>query len=489
MPTFRDRLRAGVERGARRAASAIVRLAQFEDERQQTPAKPEPGRKGTTGTQVSGGRIWGYEHNKALTIDKWPAVGEKMLRTDAVMMAAARALIDTQLTARWDFEIPDDASPRAVEARDFLREAFGLAGGRGYISGGWERFLSQALRYQLIGFRYMEEVPYFDAGKYWIDFADCEPSAHYRWHIDENGDLLEVEQQVVEHQARFGEPNPRIPANRLVLFTHGLTGSNFEGLGLLRPCYFPWKLKTHLGDMMAIGAERWAVPTPIIEIDEDELRARHYDEAAIEKMVERAKASVKKLLSHAAGYLSTVKGISFSTYGEGAFNGAMPRELAEWCDRQILTAFGLQFLLLGINDTGSRAVGQVQETFFRRMAIDGLDHVAAVVGGEAGPGRGTVGRLMQWNFPDLDEGEYPRLRHEGLDTAPVLEFLDQLPALINSGAFTPDNATEAAVRNVLRLPPLAEDAQRDHLERMATGNPVGAATALMSQRRRQTQQT
>jgi hypothetical protein len=276
---------------------------------------------------------------------------------------------------------------------------------------------------------------------------------------------------------------PDLPANRLLLLTRRRTGSNFEGLGLLRPCYPWWKLKAHVYDQTAIGMERWAVPTPRVRFDFEKLRTQaEVSNEDIKTMVANAKETAKRYRTHELGYLSGPDGIDFDTFGDGAFNPQLPETVLNLCDRQMLMPWGLQFLLLGTNDTGSRAVGEVQASFFRRIAINGLDYVAAQIGGTDAPGSGTVGRLMRWNFPDLDESEWPRLQHEGLDPGPLLDVISSLGFLATTGVLTPTNDLENMIRQAFKAPVLTEENKRSPDERIAGGSPAAAAQALMRDR-------
>lgn len=443
------------------------------------PHRPDLRKLATVGTRITGGRIWGKEINTALEGTRWPPIAEEMVRTDSVLMAASRALIGTQLTATWKFTVRDDAPPLAVEAAAQLNNNFGLDGGRGRLTGGWEGVLGQALQYQSLGYRYMEPVYFIEGGRVWVDILDCEPAAHMRWGVDRNGELAHIVQQTPAGDYG-GWCNPTVPAEKVLLFTHARTGANFEGVGLLRPCWFPWTLKKHAYDQIAIGVERWAVPTPVVTYDMRALRDAGFTPPQIATMIANANESLKAYVGHESAYLGAPTGITFSAFGDNVGQHLMPGEVVKECNREMLMAFGLQFLMLGVSDTGSRAVGDVQASFFRRQAVNGLDLVAAVVGGAPGPGRGLVGRLMRWNFPTLPPEEWPRLEHRGLDPGPLLELLTALPALGQSGFVTPTDAMENAILDGFRQPPLAKAFGRDPTERAAMGSPLGAAASLMT---------
>jgi hypothetical protein len=62
------------------------------------------------------------------------------------------------------------------------------------------------------------------------------------------------------------DPKP-IPSNKLLLLTLNRTGSNFEGVGMLRPVWWWWRTKQRVSNMMCVGLDRWAIPTPKVIVD------------------------------------------------------------------------------------------------------------------------------------------------------------------------------------------------------------------------------
>lgn len=449
---------------------------------QQQPLRPYYAELGISGTRLAGGFISGLEKNAALTTTQWAQTHEEMLRTDPACNSAMRALFQTLLSAKWRWQRPDNASPLASTAADFLDEAFGFGGKRGRLKGGWEAALASMLPFVTLGFRYLEEVYAVADGRVWLDrYADREPSAHQRWETDADGNLAAVVQTDVSG-LRTGGQGLSVPANKLVLLTLDRTGQNYAGRGLLRPCWYYWKLKTHALDMLAIAAERFAVPTPRVRVNRKEAQeASGYDDAgALNTAIDNAKAQAKAYTSHELAYLTEVAGVTFDTFGAD-FDPARLIAVVDHCDQQIYQAFLLGFMRLGVNDTGSRAVGEVQETFFRRAGVNILDYVAQVIGGPAGPGMGTAGRLLRWNFPSLPESEYPRLVHEGLTPSPLLAQLPNIIAAKGAGLLTWTREDEQDLRGANGQRPLPDDVPS--VDAQAAQDPVGALAEAMRRAR------
>jgi len=447
--------------------------------------------RGITGTQLSGGMISGYERNAQLTGLNWVREAEDMLRTDPVVRRSWHMLRQTLLSATWRWESADETDPLCVELARFANEAWGFDGYAGQMSQSWEEQLSYLLEFVPLGYRYAEEIykvgPDYDGKvKVWLDlYADREPSAHLRWLSRDNQKLDGVQQHVVG----VGKVPEPIPSNKLLLLTLNRTGSNFEGSGMLRPVWWWWRTKQRISNLMCVGADRWAVPTPRVKVDRSVADMHGLTDSDINAMIDDAEAQAQAFLSAQQSYLVDNPVVSFDQYAAAPNLYAQgPLDIIRECDNQISQAFLTQFANLGISATGSRSVGEVHLTVFRRAAINLCDLVASAVSGVDRRGGGTIGRLIRWNYGPIDPSKLPRLVHTGLDTDDLAESLGMLPQLVTSGLLTPDNDLERAIRERLGAGDLPEEAQRSALERTvsaASGGGVAALAEAAIRRRRE----
>ncbi len=443
--------------------------------------------RGISGTQLSGGMISGYERNAQLTGLNWVREAEDMLRTDPVVRRSWHMLRQTLLSATWRFECTDDSDPIAVELARFANEAFGFDGYAGQMSLSWEEQLSYMLEFVPLGYRYAEEIYRVSTdengkARVWLDrYADREPSAHLRWLSRDNQQLDGVMQQVVG-VGRTPEP---IPSNKLLLLALNRTGSNFEGSGMLRPVWWWWRTKQKVANLMCVGVDRWAVPTPRVKVDRSVAELHGLTDADINAMIDDAEAQAQAFLSAEQSYLVDNPVVSFDQYASAPNLYAQgPLDIIKECDNQISQAFLAQFANLGITDTGSRSVGEVHLSVFRRAAINLCDIVASAVSGVDRRGGGTIGRLIRWNYGPIDPSKLPRLTHTGLDTDDLAESLAMLPQLVTAGLLTPDDELERAIRERLGAGDLPEEAQRSAIERTVSASSGIAALAEAARRRR-----
>ena len=447
--------------------------------------------RGISGTQLSGGMISGYERNAQLTGLNWVREAEDMLRTDPVVRRSWHMLRQTLLSATWRWESADEADPLCAELARFANEAWGFDGYAGQMAQSWEEQLSYLFEFVPLGYRYAEEIykvgPDYDGKvKVWLDlYADREPSAHLRWLSRDNQKLDGVQQHVVG----VGKVPEPIPSNKLLLLTLNRTGSNFEGSGMLRPVWWWWRTKQRISNLMCVGADRWAVPTPRVKVDRSVADMHGLTDSDINAMIDDAEAQAQAFLSAQQSYLVDNPVVSFDQYAAAPNLYAQgPLDIIRECDNQISQAFLAQFANLGITDTGSRSVGEVHLSVFRRAAINLCDLVASAVSGVDRRGGGTIGRLIRWNYGPIDPSKLPRLVHTGLDTDDLAESLGMLPQLVTSGLLTPDNDLERAIRERLGAGDLPEEAQRSALERTvsaASGGGVAALAEAAIRRRRE----
>ena len=437
--------------------------------------------RGITGTQLNGGVISGKERNASLTGLSWVSEAEEMLRTDPIVRRSWHMLKQTLLSASWRFEAGIESDPVAIELARYCNEAFGFDGFSGQMSSSFEDQLSYLLEFIPVGYRYAEEI--YRVGldstgrsRIWLDqYADREPSAHNRWLSRDNQNLDGVLQNTV---GVTYTPEP-IPANKLLLLTLNRTGSNFEGVGMLRPVWWWWRTKQRVSNLMCVGVDRWAIPTPVVKVDRSQAESQGLTDGDIEAMIDDAEEQARSFISTEQSYLVETGAVKFDTYAmQSNLYASAPLEIITKCDSQISSAFLAQFADLGNTETGARSVGEIHLSVFRRAAINLCDIVTSTINGVDRRGGGTVGRLIKWNYGAVDPSKLPRLVHTGLDTDDLAESLNTLPALVTAGLLTPDDELERAIRDRLGAGELPEDAQRSAIERTIQAKGGGGVSAL-----------
>jgi hypothetical protein len=421
-----------------------------------TTSRPDYTEHGDSGTRRSGGRITGYERNTRIQPwAKWADVGDEMLGTDPKLAEANSALSSAVLSADWLWE-PGPAADgpstlladRAKRHADALNAQWGFDGGQAWFDSPWEQMLTAMVRYVPIGARYLEELYGARDGKVYLrQYADREPTAHLRWLWDENGKWSGVEQSQLSGIFHQSHRILDIPSTKLLHLAHNGTGQNLEGRGALRPCYQWFQMKQHMMDLLAIAAERWAVPTPHVVTDRNKAIESGYTPKQVDQAVAEAKSVAERYLSGEQAWLSSIVGIDFKTFGEGSFDPTGLLSSLNHANQEMLSAWLMAFLEMGLGDVGSRALGQVLQEQSVLAVVNVLDTIAGAVNGMPRPGGGTAARLVWWNDPAAqgDLSLVPRLTHRGIKVDGLAELLPHLPNLINTGAVSPSDTLEAAI--------------------------------------------
>ncbi len=451
---------------------------------------PRFGSRGISGTQLSGGVITGLEQNPRLTGLNWVQEAEEMLRTDPIVRRSWHMLRQTLLSASWRWVPGIEGDQVAEELARFANECWGLDGHSGQMVNSWEEQLAYLFEFVPLGYRYAEEIYRVSPDsegrvRVWLShYADREPSAHQKWLSRDNQHLDGVIQNTV---GMTYTPEP-IPANKLLLLTLNKTGSNFEGVGMLRPVWWWWRTKQRVANLMCVGLDRWAVPTPKVRVDRSQAEQLGLTDGDIDAMINDAEGQAQSFISAEQSYLVENAAVSFDTYAaQPNLYADGPINIITKCDSQIAAAFLTQFADLGNTETGARSVGEIHLSVFRRAAINLCDIIAAQVSGADRRGGGTIGRLIRWNYGSVDPSKLPRLTHTGLDTDDLADSMAMLPNLVTAGLLTPDDELERALRDRLGAGDLPEEAQRSSIERTASiggGGGIASLTEQLIKRRR-----
>ena len=328
-------------------------------------------------------------------------------------------LRQTLLSASWRFVPGVEGDRVAEELARFANECWGLDGYSGQMSVSWEEQLAYLWEFIPLGYRYAEEV--YKVGpdsqgsiRVWLShYADREPSAHSQWLSRDNQRL----DGVLQNTVGVGKVPEPIPANKLLLLTLNKTGSNFEGVGMLRPVWWWWRTKQRVANLMCVGLDRWAVPSPKVVVDRSQAEAIGLSDGDIDAMINDAESQAQAFISAEQSYLVENPAVKFDTYAATPnLYADGPINIITKCDSQIAAAFLTQFADLGNTETGARSVGEIHLSVFRRAAINLCDLIASQVSGVDRRGGGTIGRLIRWNYGCIDPSKLPRLTHTGLDT-------------------------------------------------------------------------
>jgi hypothetical protein len=256
--------------------------------------------------------------------------------------------------------------------------------------------------------------------------AERPPRTIQDFRIAEDGGLISLVQNIPKAGADWGQL-PEIPVDNLVGYVWEQEGGNWVGRSWFRECYKNWLIKDRLMRIDAINHER-AGGVPYIEAHPgaslDEIRA-------LDQMAQRFR------IGDTAGG-AVPAGAKFNI-AKGTNSSVV--ESMRYHDEAMARLFMLMVMQLGQTKTGSRALGSTFVDFWG----GGLESIA-------------------WWFSDtfneyVIEDDIDWNWGEDVEQVPILTFqfdpelvVQDLTALITSGAIQVDDELEMAIRKEMGLP-------------------------------------
>ena len=406
----------------------------------ETPEQPAFGELGGSGTDVWGGIVQG-EYNPELAGDlRWP-IYDRMLRTDP-QVRTLRKIVTLPIRAAVPSVKPAGDGATDQEAAQLVETNL-LSG----MTMTYDDVIRHALLAYFWGFVLLEKVlEERDGYVMWRKLPGRHPRTVKKWVFDENGGVAGIVQSFTDANGTLREPT--IPIDRLLLFTWEEYFDNPEGEAELRAVYKPWFTGDWVYKILNIGLERFWLNIPLGE-------APH---GATKEQIRKTVQLLMGIRAHEKAALVQPHGWKFG------FMDAMQRSGSDialkWLEHQnhqILLVGLAQFLMLGVTDTGSRAVSEDHSDMFLRAEDAVASWICEVVN------RYAIPQLCRYNFPGLDQ--YPQLVIPPMST--VVRQSAMLQALVNAvnaALVSPDADIENALRAQWGFPEVEAHVTPDETE-------------------------
>jgi len=399
--------------------------------------RPDRSRRGATAPTTDAG---GHPR-----LDPEDLIGAEAVRIYEEMLLSApvatgwRAVENSALasTSRWVAD--DDGDGLARKMADWAQDSWEQ------VRGGPESLVRRALRHAPIGFALFELMYHRRPDGMWrVDYEDRAQSSVSRWIVDPRTELLaEVEQFVIDPTA--GSLMRRIPADKCLLLSHRATGQDFGGIGWCRDLYPDWIFRDEVVQMLRVGVRRWAIPTPVVEIDERAAATAGVGSTELDAMIAAAQDTAEAYLADGSGYLSATPMVKFEAFGSHEWDSSSTLKVIEHYDYALLRGFFAQFLQLAGTSAGSKSTIDGLVSQFTRAVMQLLDYVASQV-------RASLAKCAAYNWGDAAASRLPWLRFDGLDMAQLMATVPHLVGLAQAGFLTPITADAAHLRAGLRMP-------------------------------------
>lgn len=351
----------------------------------------------------------------------------------------------------WDIEEGEEATPRDISAAKFVKECFYA------MDQTWNSILAQALSELTFGWSYHEVVyKKRDDGRIgWSAFPIRSQESLVHWQIGKHGEI----EGMVQRDPQTGEMY-EIPMGKALLFRTTDLKNNPEGRSMLRPAVIPYQYVRRIQEFEAIGIERDLAGLPLAWVPSEWMNSE--DPAAkvalanIVKMVadvrnnERSGIVLPMMYEpELTGAISRNKALDFELLSSAGGKAFDTDKILTRYNQQVAMSLLGDFVTLGHDGVGSYALGAVKMDLWV-MVVDSICKGIAEVFN-----KGAIEKLLAINGIDYDHA--PVLKYgqvENVDLAALNTFVS---GLANAGLLTPDEDTEAWLREQAGMPPLNPD--------------------------------
>lgn len=257
------------------------------------------------------------------------------------------------------------------------------------------------------------------------------PRSILSWQLNPNtGEIDHIKQLITGDLQRFVD----IPGEFLLVASIEKEGDLYEGVSLLRACYGAWKRKKMYLELLAIGSERNAIPTPTAEIPDGKENSQQYLNLI---------SNLTNYTSHQNAYMTWPAGWKID-FLKSSFDPEKLIKAIDFENTEIVSAFMANFLLLGSTQSGSRAVSMDQSEFF----LGGIQYIADE--SISAINHKLIPQLIRMKYGPQEA--YPRMKISGISDKAGKELAEALAHLTTSQVIQPDDVLEAHTRKRYQLP-------------------------------------
>lgn len=395
----------------------------------------------------------GEKHSKLKTPQSRAREFEGVLRSNPVAAMAWRHYRSLMLQPQWYAEAPANAGPRAQSAAKFLNESLGLDGHTGAWDASWscsfEALVGHMIDADWYGWSIAEVVPRVVGRRAVIDrYIAIEHPALDSWQVDPDGRVVGANLEGVGPDGRFHRA--LLPSRKWIHHTHGGSAQSPEGRGLARAIYAIHVDLMDAYNALAAACQRWSAPTPMgsydLEKAEEATSRIGGDTVTVQTELDGIETQLRNYTSDGAAHLLIPSWLDLGAFGESVKPDQGVPAIRHLESRLAVTFFA-HGMMLGLDQTGARSVGEVGERAAENQVINRCEALAASLH------RGLVRPLMQWNYPSLTPQQWPRLRFAGARAGSFRHYANVLAQFAQHGGVDLDSPeVRRAIHRELGLP-------------------------------------
>lgn len=423
------------------------------------------GQIGTTGLRQYGGLI-DDEFAAFLKGNKAAKFYKEMSRNNWAAHVAMLAIRKMIQSLQWAVTPTDETLAEAVTVADHIETC------RTDMADSWDTTLVNIASMCIYGWSW-QEVLYkqrrgrtgipetdsaYDDGRWgWRRWAPRSQESLHKWEIDDDGDVTGMWQLDVSS----GKPPLMIPIERSALFALDAENGNPEGRSLLRGGAISYYFARQVREYEGIGIERRLAGIPVAHAPDEWFMAdapQHQKDALadVSKMTQYIRQNKQQgvVLPHIVdednGQILQKVTLSLLSSGDSSRDLAAISSIITRYDREIVGSILMDFLLLGHESVGSKALA-VSKIDLWLAAVEAIAKMIADV-----VNTHVIPKLVALN--GWDPALSPKLTYGAIDTADTTETAALLGSLVDAGLIQPDSTLYAFVRERFNLPEPDDDA-------------------------------
>lgn len=287
----------------------------------------------------------------------------------------------------------------------------------------------------------------------WDKWAIRSQETIYRWLFDVDGAWVGLEQQAESF------PPCTIPSEKLLVFRAGQRRGNPEGRSIMRPAYTSWYFKKRIREIEGIGIERDLNGIPVLTAPENQDWWNQNDPNAGVKLAYAQKLVTSIRNDEQAGLVLPF-GSTLELLGSGNSGKKIDtNQIITRYDQRIAMTMLADFILIGHEQVGSKALAETKTDAFTLALTAFLDHIEDQINRVAVP---RLWKLNGWPLENL-----PRVKHGKVGKVDLVALGDFLQKSSASGLpLFPNTSLEEHLHNVAEFPPPPEgfEARAEALE-------------------------
>lgn len=315
-------------------------------------------------------RSWGYIYDEFLTSlrgSRGRKTYREMRDNDAIIGSMLFAINQILRESRWDVK-PGEKGAEAEKDADFLRDnLFGM-------THSWAGVFTDILTFFTYGFSLFEQVYYRrdDNKIMWKKLAFRSQGSLERWNIDEHGETLGFWQRPAPDYREI-----YIPISKCLHFRTESAGNNPEGRSLLRNAFRAWFMKKNIEEIEAIGVERDLAGLPVLTMPEG--FDPESEDAEVQAQVASAKTLITNIRRDEQEGILLPHGWELDLLSSSGTRQFDTVSVINRYNKEMAATTLAQFIMLGMERTGSYALAREQTDMFYLALEAWADYIATVM--------------------------------------------------------------------------------------------------------------